>query len=183
MLGMWPNSAQVIFCKTPIKGLADLKGKKVRTANRSLSDFIGALGGTGVTLAFAEVVQALQTGVVDCAITGTLSAYAAKWYEVSNYMYALPVGWSVIMYGANEDRWSKLDPRVQKFLADEIKSLEDRIWISSAKETVAGIACNTGKGQCKYGEPAHMTLVEVSAEDKDLMPKVRINVVVKKGGE
>src|SRR3546814_17453785 len=147
MLGMWPNSAQVIFCRTPIKGLADLKGKKVRTANRSLSDFIGALGGTGVTLAFAEVVQALQTGVVDCAITGTLSAYAAKWYEVSNYLYALPVGWSVIMSGAYEDRWTKLDPRVQKFLAAEITRLDDRLWISSAKETGTGQASKPGKGQ------------------------------------
>src|SRR3546814_21026037 len=42
-VGMLPNSAQVLFCKTPIKGLADLKGKKVRTANRALSEFLGAL--------------------------------------------------------------------------------------------------------------------------------------------
>jgi TRAP-type C4-dicarboxylate transport system substrate-binding protein len=73
VLGIWPYSAQVLFCNGELKGLADLKGKKVRTGNRTLAEFVEAFGGTGVTLAFNEVVPALQNKVVDCAITGTLS--------------------------------------------------------------------------------------------------------------
>ena len=41
VLGVWPYPAQVIFCNGEIKGLADLKGKKVRTANRTLAEFVG----------------------------------------------------------------------------------------------------------------------------------------------
>ena len=37
LLGIWPYSAQVIFCNAPIAGLADLSGKKVRTGNRTCS--------------------------------------------------------------------------------------------------------------------------------------------------
>jgi TRAP-type C4-dicarboxylate transport system substrate-binding protein len=183
LLGVWPYSAQVVFCKTSISGLADLKGKKVRTGNRTLAEFVSALGGTGVTLPFSEVVQALQTGVVDCAITGTLSAYSAKWYEVSEHMYTLPVGWSQVMHGVNYATWSKLDPKVRSFLETEISDLENRIWTAADKETVDGIACNTGAGQCSYGAPASMKLVKFREEDKVLLNKTLEEVVLKKWGE
>ena len=56
-----------------IKSLADIKGKKVRTASRTQAELVEALGGTPVTMSFGEVVPAMQNKVVDCAITGTLS--------------------------------------------------------------------------------------------------------------
>ena len=37
-----------------------------------------------MTIAFGEVVPALEKGVVDCGITGTMPAYKAKWPEVTN---------------------------------------------------------------------------------------------------
>ena len=37
---------------------------------------------SAVTIAFAEVVPALQKGVADCGITGTMPAYNAKWWQV-----------------------------------------------------------------------------------------------------
>lgn len=180
LLGIWPLGAQVFYCKSPINSLADLKGKKVRTGNRTLAEFVQAFGATGVTLAFGEVPQALQTGVVDCAITGTLSGYSAKWYEVSNYLYVLPVGWSHVTHGVSYSTWNKLDPAVRYFLQAEIRGLEDRIWRSSAEEISQGIACNTGEGKCYIGEPAKMKLVNVSDEDRVALGKVLDEVVLKK---
>lgn len=183
LLGIWPYSSQVIYCKAPISGLEDLKGKKVRTGTRTLTDFVGALGGTGVTLAFAEVVQALQTGVVDCAITGTLSGYSAKWYEVSDYLHTLPVGWSQVVHSVSNKAWDKLDPAVQAFLENEINDLEDRIWVAAEQETIDGIACNTGSGECPYGEPAKMTRVEVSEADLTTLHDLVENVVITQWAE
>ena len=183
LLGVWPYSAQVVYCKSPIAGLADLKGKKVRTGNRTLAEFVGALGGTGVTLPFGEVVQALQSGVVDCAITGTLSGYSAKWYEVSDYIYSLPVGWSQVMHGVNYATWNKLDPKVRSLLEVEIKGLEERIWKAADVESAEGIACNTGVGKCSQGQPASMKLVKFAESDKALLKKTLEEVVLKKWGE
>lgn len=183
LLGIWPYSSQVLYCKSPISGLNDIEGKKVRTGTRTLTDFVGALGGTGVTLTFAEVVQALQTGVVDCAITGTLSGYSAKWYEVSDYIYTLPVGWSQVVHSVSNKAWNKLDPKVQVFLEREIANLEDRIWIAAEEETTDGIACNTGSGDCPYGEPASMKRVEVSDADRETLHSLVENVVVKQWAE
>ncbi len=72
LMGMFSFQAQVLFCRSDIKGLADLKGRKVRTSGASQADFISYFGGSGVNMAFGEVQQALQNGVIDCAITGTL---------------------------------------------------------------------------------------------------------------
>lgn len=180
VLGIWPYSAQVLFCKGKIGGLADLKGKKVRVGNRTLAEFVEALGGTGVTLAFSEVVQAMQTGVVDCAITGTLSGNSAKWYEVADTIYALPLGWSQVMHAVNVKRWEKLDPKTQSFIKGEIAKLEDAIWKAAAEETEQGYDCNAGKDSCKMGTKAKMTVVPVSDADRVLLKKTLQDVVVAK---
>lgn len=183
LLGVWPLGAQVFYCKAPLNGLADLKGKKVRTGNRTLAEFVQAFGGTGVTLAFGEVVQAMQTGVVDCAISGTLSGYSAKWHEVSNYLYVLPVGWSHVTHGVSNKAWSRIDPKVRTFLEKEIQNLEDRIWKASEEEIAQGIACNTGVGTCAIGQPAKMKLIEVSDADRIALAKAVDDVILKKWGE
>ena len=183
LLGIWPYSAQVLFCNTPLQGLKDLYGKKVRTANRTLSEFVGALGGTGVTMSFGEVVQGLQKGVVDCAITGSMSGYSAKWHEVSTHLYALPVGWSHVMHGVSLKAWNKLNPEVRQFISQEINGLEERIWDAAAKETIEGINCNTGTGPCSSGQSANMTLVSVSQQDKDALAQILEDVVLPSWGE
>ena len=71
VLGISPYPAQVLFCNAEIKGLSDIKGKKVRTSSRTQAEFIVGFGGSSVTMAFGEVVPAMQNKVVDCAITGT----------------------------------------------------------------------------------------------------------------
>ena len=180
LLGIWPYSAQVLFCNSPISGLKDLKGKKVRTSGRSLAEFVYALGGTGVTMAFSEVVLALQKGVVDCAITGSLSGYDAKWHEVSQSLHTLPVGWAVVMHAVSLKAWQKIDPKAQQFLIKEIASLEGEIWRAAAEDTKQGIFCNTGSGSCKHGKPAGMKLVEFSNEDKKLLEEVLEKTVLPK---
>jgi TRAP-type C4-dicarboxylate transport system substrate-binding protein len=178
VLGIWPYSAQVLFCNGPIKGLADLKGKKVRTAGRSLAEFVEAFGGTGVTLAFSEVVPGLQNKVIDCAITGTLSGNSAKWYEVTTHVYMLPVGWSQVMHGVNMKTWERLDPKVRDFLKKEVTRLEDEIWKAADIETEQGFDCNAGKDSCKAGTKAKLTLVPVSAGDRELLRRVLIEKVL-----
>src|SRR5471032_611660 len=57
-----PFPAQVFFCKKPISGIADLKGRKIRVAGPSQGDFLNALGSQPVAIAFGEVYTALERG-------------------------------------------------------------------------------------------------------------------------
>jgi TRAP-type C4-dicarboxylate transport system substrate-binding protein len=114
LLGLSQNPAQVLWCRTPVKGLADIKGKKVRVVNPTMNDFITGAGGTPVTMPFIEVIPALQRGVAECAVTGAINGYTAKWQEVTTHFYPMNFGWGIVF-------WNKLDPRVQSFLEEQFK--------------------------------------------------------------
>lgn len=178
LLGISTYPAQVLFCKGSFAGLSDLKGKKVRTSSRTQAEFVQAFGGSSVTIPFGEVVPALQNGVVDCAITGSLSGYSAKWYEVSDHLYALPINWNQQLIVANKAFWNKLDPKVQQFLETNVKTLVDDIWAAAATETQQGYDCNTGAEACTLEPKGNMKLVEPSAEDQKLLKDVMDKTVI-----
>ncbi len=182
MIATYPYPAQVFFCKKPVKDLADLKGRKIRTFGTSLNDLVTAIGAIPVSIAFAEVYVALERGVADCAITGTGSGNAAKWYEVTTHMYTLPVGWSLGGYYANLAWWNKLDPAVRKFLEDTYKEIENKQWQFGGVElTQDGIDCNTGKPTCKIGTPdkdSPMVEVKPTESDKALLKKILAEAVL-----
>ncbi|CAM3706779.1 TRAP transporter substrate-binding protein [Bordetella tumulicola] len=183
LLGISTYPAQVLFCNADIKSLADVKGKKVRTSSRTTAEFVQALGGSSVTMAFGEVVPALQNKVVDCAITGSLSGYSAKWYEVSTHLYALPINWNQQIHAVNQKAWDKLDPKVQTFLQTNIDKLVDDIWDAAARQTQEGYDCNTGAAACPYPVKGKMVLVEPTAADRELLKKVLNDAVLPKWAE
>jgi TRAP-type C4-dicarboxylate transport system substrate-binding protein len=183
LLALYPFHAQMMYCRDPISGLDDLKGKKIRTFSKSLSEFVASVGATGVNMAFGEVVPGLQRGLVDCAITGALSGNLAKWHEVTGYLYELPVGWSMVMMSANLQAWNNLDPKVRDLLDKEIAAWEVTAWESARNETEQGIACNIGSDACTAGNKASMKLVEVSAADRKRLDDIMRTVVVPKWAE
>jgi len=180
LLGISPYPGQVLFCNAEIKGLADIKGKKVRTSSRTQADFVEALGGASVTMAFGEVVPALQNKVVDCAITGSMSGYSAKWYEVSTHLVELPINWNPQIHAVNQKAWNKLDPKVRTLIQTNIKKMVDDIWDAAASQTQQGYDCNTGAASCTNPVKGKMVLVKPTDADRQLLKKVTQEVVVPK---
>lgn len=163
-------TAQVFFCREPVQQLSDLKGRKIRTRGKNMADFVEALGAAPITLPFAEVVTALQTGVIDCAVTGIGSGNAAKWYEVANNLYNLPIDWSVGFYGIGLKRWQKLSPEVQAYVQAQADILEQRLWDETKRENDYALACNSGQGECQVHTP---TTMQVSAPSEQEQQQVR----------
>ena len=180
LLGLSPYPAQVLFCNAEIKSLGDLKGKKVRTSSRTQAELIEALGGTSVTLAFAEVVPAMQNKVVDCAITGSMSGFSAKWYEVSTHLLALPINWNPQIHAVNQKAWDRLDPKVQAFLQTNISKMIDDMWAGAAAQTQMGYDCNAGTAACTAPVRGKMTLVQPSEADRAQLKRLMNEVVLPK---
>lgn len=165
LLAVLPFSSQVVFCNTEISGVEDLAGKRIRGSGRMTIDFIEAVGGTGVSVSFNEVPVALERGVIECGVTGALSGYLAGWSEVATHFYPLPVGgWDPVGIAIRNDVWAELNEPTRELLRDQLAQLEETVWGDAAGATEMGIACNTG-GDCAYGEPEDLTLVEVTDED------------------
>jgi TRAP-type C4-dicarboxylate transport system substrate-binding protein len=165
ILATFPFPEQVFYCRGDIKSIADLRGKKVRVQGTSQGDFVSALGGVGVTIAFGEVVPALEKGVVDCGITGTMPGYKAKWTEVTTTLFRLPVGYTIGTWVMNQSVYNKLSKDTQAFLAKQMKAHEDKAWKIIQDETEEGVACTTGTGACSVGPPGKLKLVKPSESD------------------
>ncbi len=170
LLVMNPIALQVFYCRGQIDGMASLKGKKVRTFNRAMAGLMEGIGAASINLPFAEVVPAMQRGVADCAITGTSAGNTARWWEVTDRLYMLPMGWSMTFLGMNMASWQRFDAKTQAFLEKEFAAYEDRAWAQAKSDVQDGINCNTAKGECKDGIVATtpMTLVPVSDQDRGI---------------
>ncbi len=177
----YPFPAQMIYCKEPINSLADLKGRKVRVQGASQGDLVEALGGTSVTVQFAETVPALERGVVNCGITGTMPAYKGGWHEVVDYVLELPVGFTITFMAANLTAWEKLDPKTRAFMEEQSKAWEDKAWKIIEDENDMGLICSTGVGgTCTEGKPADVKRVKPTDADRKLLDKVLNEVVLKR---
>ncbi|EPX85682.1 TRAP transporter substrate-binding protein [Salipiger mucosus] len=176
LLGVWPFGPQVLFCEPEIGSLADLEGLKVRVYDQNLAEFVSLVGGTPVPIGFPEVQQSLARGVVDCAITGPSSANSAGWPEVSSF--TLPIAFQLAMngYGINLDTWNAMSPEEQEKLQGAFDSLVGRIWDYSEELFVDAVNCNTGTEPCETGTMYDLTLVEPTAEDKELVGTAVPNV-------
>ena len=172
LLAFGGNPPQVFWCRAVIGGLADFKGKKVRVFNNTMRDFLSGVGATAVSMAFAEVVPALNAGVVDCAVTGSLSGNTAGWPEVAKSLYPMSLGWSINVVATNLERWNRLDKRVQAFLLDQMKSYENKMWDTLKKADGEADNCNTGKQPCTMGKMAKMTIVPVKPAEADMHKKL-----------
>ncbi|MNI56312.1 C4-dicarboxylate-binding periplasmic protein precursor [compost metagenome] len=176
LLATVPYTAQVFFCREPITSVQDLKGRKVRVRGRNMSDMVKALGGSPMTLPFAEVVTAMQTGVIDCAVSGIGSGNAARWYDVANHLYNLPTDWSIGFYAIGLERWQALPETVQHLLEQQSRELEDRLWEETARENRSALACNVGAADCKIHHPAHMQVSTPTPAERQALQEAVLTI-------
>lgn len=165
MVASYAYSAQVLFCRQPIKSLNDVKGLKVRTIGPSNADLMKAFGAQAVSMTLGELYTALERGTVDCAVTGAGSGNGLKLPEVTTHLYTLPLAWSTAGYFVNLAWWNKLDPSLRGQFEKVFSQLQDAQWAMGAEATTDGIACNVGRSaECKMHSLARKPMMEVKAE-------------------
>lgn len=165
LVSVWPFGPQLIFCKPPIKSLADLKGLKVRILDGVMAKFMEKIGATPVTMAFGEVSQGLSLGTVDCAVTGPSSANSAGWPESVTHVYPLGLQVAVQGYGVNLNTWNKLKPEHRERLQKAVEGLSEDIWAYSKELWDDAMRCNAGQDPCTTGRKYKLTTVQVQPQD------------------
>ena len=80
------EGARNLFTSKEIKGLDDIKNKKIRVPETELMmDTMSALGAQPTPISYSELYSSLQTGVVDGAENGLPGYTSNKFYEVAPY--------------------------------------------------------------------------------------------------
>ena len=86
-LGYWDNGFDVMTANKPLRKVSDFKGMKMRIQSSKVLDAeMRALGAIPQVLAFSELYQALQTGVVDGTENTPSNVFTQKVYEVQKHV-------------------------------------------------------------------------------------------------
>lgn len=166
LLGVYVYPAQVVFCRRPFSRLSDLAGRRIRTSSVGQSEMFTALGATPVVIPFAEIVPAIRAGVVECAVTGTLSGNDIGLHEVTTHVHSMAITWGLSIFGANLGTWRALPEWARDAVRAEVVKLEADIWEAADRETGEGLACNAGEPSCQNGRRGNMVVVPVTEADE-----------------
>lgn len=116
-LAYWDNGFMDMSANKPLRMPADFRGLKMRIqSSKVLDSQMRALGAIPQVMAFSEVYQALQTGVVDGTENPPSNLYTQKMYEVQKYLTLSDhhyLGYAVIV---NKKFWDGLPADIRKTL-------------------------------------------------------------------
>lgn len=178
VLAVYVYPAQVTFCSKPFSGLADLTGRRVRVSNVSQADLVRALGAVPVQTEFAEVAAMLKAGNVECAITGAMSGNLVGLHQITSHIDATALNWGLSIFGANLAVWNALPAHARALLKDELPKLERAIWAEAERETVEGLACNTGAAGCVAGRKGQMVATRPGAAEDQRIREIFVSTVM-----
>jgi C4-dicarboxylate-binding protein DctP len=121
-LAYWDNGFKEMTANKPLRAVSDFKGLKMRIQSSKVLDAqMRALGANPQVLAFSEVYQALQTGVVDGVENTPSNLYTQKMHEVQKHLTVSDhgyIGYAVIV---NKKFWDGLPPDVRGQLEGAMK--------------------------------------------------------------
>jgi C4-dicarboxylate-binding protein DctP len=116
-LAYWDNGFKDMSANKPLRMPEDFRGLKMRIqSSKVLEAQMRALGAIPQVMAFSEVYQALQTGVVDGTENPPSNEYTQKMHEVQKYTMLSEhgyVGYAVI---ANKKFWDGLPADIRAAL-------------------------------------------------------------------
>ncbi|MRW92659.1 DctP family TRAP transporter solute-binding subunit [Duganella sp. FT80W] len=116
-LAYWDNGFKVMSANKPLRTPTDFKGLKMRIQSSKVLDAqMRALGANPQVLAFSEVYQALQTGVVDGTENPPSNMYTQKMHEVQKYVTVSNHGYLGYAVIVNKKFWDGLPPDIRTAL-------------------------------------------------------------------
>ncbi len=125
-LAFWDNGFKSFSANKPIRTPADMKGLKMRIqSSKVLDEEIRALGGVPQVMAFSEVYQALQTGVVDGTENPISNLYTQKMHEVQKNLSLTEHGYLGYAVVVNKKFWDGLPADVRGPLEQAMKEATD----------------------------------------------------------
>ncbi|HEX4859068.1 MAG TPA: DctP family TRAP transporter solute-binding subunit, partial [Usitatibacteraceae bacterium] len=121
-LAFWDNGFKSFSANKPLKTPDDFKGQKMRIqSSKVLEAQMRAVGALPQVMAFSEVYQALQTGVVDGTENPHSNLYTQKMHEVQKHMSVTDHGYLGYAVITNKKFWDGLPADVRGQLEAAMK--------------------------------------------------------------
>src|SRR6187401_700849 len=168
-LAYWDNGFKEMSANKPIRMPADYKGLKMRIqSSKVLGDEMKALGAIPQVMAFSEVYQALQTGVVDGTENPPSNFYTQKMHEVQKYLALTDHGYLGYAVIANKKFWDGLPPDIRAALESAMKDATVYADDIAKKENDDALEAVRKSGKTQ--------IIALTAEEKAAMRKALVTV-------
>jgi C4-dicarboxylate-binding protein DctP len=149
-LAYWDNGFKDMTANKPLHKPSDFRGLKMRIQSSKVLDAqFRALGANPQVMAFSEVYQALQTGVVDGTENTPSNIYTQKTHEVQSDMTVSEhgyIGYAVIV---NKKFWEGLPADVRGELEGAMKQATDYTNQIAEKENQEALEAIKKSGKTK----------------------------------
>ncbi|THD59012.1 MAG: DctP family TRAP transporter solute-binding subunit [Bradyrhizobium sp.] len=140
-LAYWDNGFHMTSANRPLLVPADFQGLKIRISGSKIADrYFRDVGSIPQIMAFSEVYQALQTGVVDGCENTASNYLTQKFYEVQKDVtvsYHAHLQYAVIV---NSKFWNGLPPDIRKQLDKAMEEATDYTNSIAVKENEDALA-------------------------------------------
>lgn len=168
-LAYWDNGFKIMSANRPLKTPVDFKGLKMRIQSSKVLDAqMRALGALPQVMAFSEVYQALQTGVVDGTENPPSNMYTQKMHEVQKHATLSDHGYLGYAVIVNKKFWDGLPADVRtaldKAMAEATKYAND----IAQKENDDSMAAMKAAGKTEF--------YALSKEEREIWRKVLLPV-------
>ncbi len=167
-LAYWDNGFKVFSSNKPIKTVADFKGQKMRIqSSKVLEAQMRALNAIPQVMAFSEVYQALQTGVVDGTENPPSNLYTQKMFEVQKQVALTDHGYLGYAVITNKKFWDGLPVDVRGQLEQAMKESTEYANKIAKEENEQSIEAVKKSGKSEVFAPS---AAEKTALKKALIP-------------
>jgi tripartite ATP-independent transporter DctP family solute receptor len=144
--------------KKPVAKMEDLQGLKIRTmGNQMFVDMANAMGANGVAMGYDQLINALQTGVVDGAENNYPSYATGQHYNYAPYYSTTEHLMIPEILVFSKKIWETLSPEDQELItkvAKEAQLDERQLWMAKEQESIEDMKAHG------------VTITEISAEEK-----------------
>ena len=167
-LAYWDNGMKVMTANKPLHAVTDFRGLKMRIqSSKVLDEQFRALKANPQVLAFSEVYQAMQTGVVDGSENTPSNIYTQKVYEVQSQLTVSDhgyIGYAVIV---NKKFWDNLPADIRTQLESAMKDATRYANAIAQQENEDALAAIKASGKTKV---YYLTEAEKAEWRKAMLP-------------
>lgn len=131
IMGYWSSSVRDVYAKKAVKSPADMKGLSIRTQSSQVQqDFFKGCGAIPTTVAWGELYQALQQGVVDGAENDYTNFTQKEHHKTANGKYVSEThhDFTTRLFLMNGDKYDRLTDEQKEWInkAAEASTAEER---------------------------------------------------------
>jgi C4-dicarboxylate-binding protein DctP len=168
-LAFWDNGFKEFTANKPLRRPEDFKGQKIRIQSSKVLDAqMRAVGAIPQVLAFSEVYQAMQTGVVDGNENTPSNIYTQKMHEVQKYMTMTHHGYIGYVVVANTKFWDSLPTDLRAILDQAMKEATQYADDIAKKENDDAVEAIRKSGKTQ--------IIELSADERRTLKKAMLPV-------